>query len=365
MKAKLLINLVFFLVIGSISFAQSPVIKLPLIVSDDAGSQKELYFGLDPSATDTLDKSLGEQELPPFPPAGIFEVRFIGNEISLPKLGLGAYNDFRQGQADLDSTIIHELQYQVGSGSKIIIKWNLPKGITGLLQDLFSGIVINKPMAKMDSLIVDNPGALFKLKMFISYTGIPFTPLLVSPVDRAENIAVDTMLVWKASVGTVLYSLQVAKDSAFTNLVIDQPAISDTSFQVASLLYLTTYFWRVSATNDNGSSDWSEVWQFTTARETAVGHQYIGSPFEYGLDQNYPNPFNPATTIRFSIPELTKVSLKVYDLLGREIVTLINREMEPGEYHLIFKANELPTGIYSYRLDTGQFVKQRRMILVK
>ena len=365
MKAKSLINLVFFLVIGSISFAQAPAIKLPLIVSDDAGSQKELYFGLDPIATDSLDKSLGEQELPPFPPTGNFEARFIGDEISLPKLGLGTYTDFRHGEADLDSTITHELQYQVGSGSKIIVKWNLPKGITGLLQDLFGGIFINKPMEKIDSLIVDKPGAFSKLKMLIRYTGIPFTPMLLSPLDHAENISVDTFLVWKASAGTISYSLQVAEDPTFTNLVIDQPTIGDTSFPVSSLQYLTTYFWRVSATNDNGSSDWSEVWQFTTGQETAIKQWDAVTPLDYHLYQNFPNPFNPSTTIRFSIPELTRVSLKVFDLLGREIFTLINRVMQPGEHYVLFESNELPNGAYIYRLNAGQFVGQRKMIVVK
>ena len=162
-----------------------------------------------------------------------------------------------------------------------------------------------------------------------------------------------------------MYSLQVAKDSVFTNLVIDQAAVVDTSFSVSSLQYQTTYYWRVSATNEKGSSDWSEVWRFVTGKQTAIEQWKAVSPSKYNLYQNYPNPFNPSTTIRFSLPELTKVSLKVYDVLGREIFTLINKEMQKGEHRVVFEANDLPNGVYVYCLNAGQFVKLRKMIVAK
>lgn len=365
MRSKYVFAFISILLVSNIILAQSPAIKLPLIVSDGTGSKKELYFGIDPAAADSLDKTLGEQELPPFPPAGIFEARFIGEDISLPKLGLGTYNDFRHGEANLDSTLIHELQYQVGSGSKIIIKWSLPKGIKGLLQDLFGGIIVNKSMAGMDSLIVDNPGALFKLRMFITYTGIPLAPKLVSPVNDSSNVYLNPGLFWHPSRTAESYRLQIASASHFSFLVLDKSGITDTAFGMSDLEKYTSYYWRVNATSVKGTSDWSEVWHFMTGVETSVLQFEKSAPVKFDLAQNYPNPFNPSTIIRFVLPQQAKVKLQVFDLLGREIAVLIDEEMQPGEHQVECKLNHSPNGVYIYRLSAGHFVQQRKMVLLK
>jgi hypothetical protein len=89
------------------------------------------------------------------------------------------------------------------------------------------------------------------------------------------------------------------------------------------------------------------------------------TPVEYNLAQNYPNPFNPTTTIRYSIPKQSLVSLKVYDILGREIVTLINEEKPAGKYEVKFNAAGLSSGIYFYTINAGSFVETKKMILMK
>jgi hypothetical protein len=83
------------------------------------------------------------------------------------------------------------------------------------------------------------------------------------------------------------------------------------------------------------------------------------------LSQNYPNPFNPSTTIKYSVPELSFVKIKVFNLLGQEIVELINEELQTGNYEVSFDATNLPTGIYFYRMEAGNFVQTRKMILMK
>jgi hypothetical protein len=88
-------------------------------------------------------------------------------------------------------------------------------------------------------------------------------------------------------------------------------------------------------------------------------------PTEYALYQNYPNPFNPSTTIEFDIPERTNVKLVVYDILGREVETLIDKELEPGKYKLNFNATNLPSGVYFYTLRTPKFTKTNKMLLIK
>lgn len=87
--------------------------------------------------------------------------------------------------------------------------------------------------------------------------------------------------------------------------------------------------------------------------------------FKFNLIQNFPNPFNPSTKISYTIPEKGNVSLKVINLLGEQVVELVNGEMEAGNYDITFNASNLPTGTYFYRLQTGDFVQTRKMILLR
>jgi hypothetical protein len=88
-------------------------------------------------------------------------------------------------------------------------------------------------------------------------------------------------------------------------------------------------------------------------------------PTEYGLDQNYPNPFNPSTTINYQLPEKNHVSLRIYDILGNLVTTLIEQEMEPGFYSVNWNAVSLASGVYIYRLISGSFVSTKKLMLMK
>jgi hypothetical protein len=83
------------------------------------------------------------------------------------------------------------------------------------------------------------------------------------------------------------------------------------------------------------------------------------------LSQNYPNPFNPSTKISYTLPNSEIVKIKVFDLLGEEIITLVNEEKEAGNYEITFNASSLPSGVYLYRLQFGSFVQTRKAILLK
>jgi hypothetical protein len=85
----------------------------------------------------------------------------------------------------------------------------------------------------------------------------------------------------------------------------------------------------------------------------------------YGLQQNYPNPFNPSTRIKFSIPQSEFVSLKVFDILGNEVATLVNEQRAPGAYEVSFDAGNLASGVYVYTLTAGDFVQTRKLMLMK
>jgi hypothetical protein len=91
-------------------------------------------------------------------------------------------------------------------------------------------------------------------------------------------------------------------------------------------------------------------------------------PLNFELYQNYPNPFNPATNIKYRIPDNSYVTLKIYDILGKEIVTLVNEKQNAGEYSVMFNSNGLPSGIYFYKVFCSgkeYFTNVKRMVLIK
>ena len=90
-----------------------------------------------------------------------------------------------------------------------------------------------------------------------------------------------------------------------------------------------------------------------------------GLPADYALDQNYPNPFNPATTISFSLPSKSFVSLKVFDALGRVVSTLVLEELPAGTYSRQWNAADLPSGMYFYRLQAGTFTETKKLLLLR
>ena len=84
----------------------------------------------------------------------------------------------------------------------------------------------------------------------------------------------------------------------------------------------------------------------------------------FHLEQNYPNPFNPTSTIRYSIPKQSFVTLKVYNILGQEVATLVNAVRKAGSYSIVFNASTIPSGVYVYTLATDEFVSTKKMTLI-
>jgi len=116
----------------------------------------------------------------------------------------------------------------------------------------------------------------------------------------------------------------------------------------------------------------SERWKRGTSSSLAgasfvkiVGGPLSAKPEEYSLDQNYPNPFNPTTSFRYSLPAESHVTLRIYDVLGREVAKLVDAIESPGNKVVAFEASFLPTGVYFYRLQAGRFVDVKKMVLTK
>ena len=97
----------------------------------------------------------------------------------------------------------------------------------------------------------------------------------------------------------------------------------------------------------------------------SVRDDRAGIPQQFLLEQNYPNPFNPSTTIGFSVPVSGFVSLKVFDMIGKEVASLVNENLAAGRYTVAFSARTLPSGMYFYQLRNGATVETKRMVVVK
>jgi len=113
-----------------------------------------------------------------------------------------------------------------------------------------------------------------------------------------------------------------------------------------------------------GAKD-STSWTFKVYAITDVTIDQPGLPDRFVLAQNYPNPFNPSTTIRFSIPERAYVSLIIFDVLGNEVETLVSAPLSPGVHSVRWNAASFANGTYFYRLQAGDFVQTKKLILLK
>jgi hypothetical protein len=96
-----------------------------------------------------------------------------------------------------------------------------------------------------------------------------------------------------------------------------------------------------------------------------IDDETTGIIFHYSLDNNYPNPFNPTTTINYSLASSGKVNISVYNILGQEVATLINKYQHAGEHRVAWNGHGLSSGVYIYRLRSNDFVQTKKMMLMK
>jgi len=206
---------------------------------------------------------------------------------------------------------------------------------------------------------------------FKTIVAVPASPLLSSPLSGVTVSAVPLKFIWYAVVGAANYKLQISKDIAFSTIVYDSSSITDTSVVLRTFDDKTTYYWRVYAINAGGSSASSTVWNFKTLL-TAIDEINNPLPTSYTLLQNYPNPFNPTTNIKFGVPENSSVKIVIYDIIGREVATLVNENYTPGYYTMPFNATTLASGMYIYRMtsqslngDQKLFTNTKKFMLLK
>jgi len=191
----------------------------------------------------------------------------------------------------------------------------------------------------------------------------PIAVTLLHPQNEQKAVSINDTLQWRNNKWIEDYRIIISTEPIAVGLVIDS-TISDTIFVFESMENGTTYYWSVEPIHKIGESGQSDTWKFSTVSATYSGN--VNKPFDFHLHQNIPNPFNPETVIRFDIPaDGVHVRLTVYDMLGRQVVTLIDEMRDAGRYEVNFDAGRLSTGAYVYRLEAGNLVMTRKMMLLK
>jgi hypothetical protein len=325
---------------------------------------RKLYFGLDPTATDSIDTHLGESALPPFPPPGAFEARYILPENNFSGT-LSSYSDFRFAELPFTGQIEWRLAYQPGVGDTITIIWDFPTYLTGTLLDIFNGTLINVSMADSGSFTVNDPFLFNQLKMLIDF-------------DNALPVELNF---FTASAGVDRVTLNWSTAAELNNYGFEIQRSEEVSNAPGNRNWHTIGF-----VNGFGTTTENKNYTFTD-RNPLNGISYyrlkqvdfdgtfrlydevrveVNTVTEYALEQNYPNPFNPSTVIEFSLPEdVSNVKLSIYNALGEKVAKLVNSSLTAGKYQYQWNAQNFATGMYIYELRADKFVAIRKMLLIK
>jgi photosystem II stability/assembly factor-like uncharacterized protein len=194
---------------------------------------------------------------------------------------------------------------------------------------------------------------------------LPSAPVLVFPLNNAINVPVNTTFRWNQVTNARHYTIQISTVPNFA-VITDSVTVDTNLYNVpyGKLLNAITYFWRVNGSNAIGTGAWSAVWTFSTL-PTGLIQISTSVPKEYKVFDAYPNPFNPSTKISFQLPVVSSSSLKIFDITGKEVATLLNEKLNAGTYTVDWNASEFPSGVYFYRLTAEGYGETKRMTLIK
>ncbi len=197
---------------------------------------------------------------------------------------------------------------------------------------------------------------------FTTIAAAPGAPTLISPANNAVIDSLKTTLTWSAVTTATSYRVQVGSDPNFTTPIKDT-VVTTESLAISFLQDNDQYFWRVYAINAGGQTV-SIIFSFSV-EITGIKEDLSGIPSNFNLYQNFPNPFNPSTIIRYDIAKEGMVSIKIYNIIGKEISTLVNANKQAGKYYVTFDASHLPSGLYICTIKTKDFSSVRKLMLLK
>jgi hypothetical protein len=334
-------------------------------------NSQSLTFGYDPYGTNGFDPQLGETEIPQVPP-GQFGVRF-----QLPTdTSIYTIKDIRLGCGQpFYYEYLIDLSYETGSNTiNVFWGWEWPL-MSILFKNPFNGDTLAQYEMFTDSTHFIIPPLLEKIAVYVGYDGPIGWPQydLISPnggdtLTAGQYHTISWMTNgWWLSSAKLEYSIDAGKNWTIITDSLPPPNPS--------------YLWLIPTLSSDSClvrvgdypcyCDVSDS-LFAIAYPVLVESESRFS-VEFSLSQNYPNPFNPCTKIKYTIPSVTLrqaqsdilVTIKVYDVLGNEVATLVNEEKPAGEYEVEFNAASLPSGIYFYQFVARNYVQTRKMVILK
>ncbi|GJQ63062.1 MAG: hypothetical protein SCALA702_21150 [Melioribacteraceae bacterium] len=334
---------------------------ISVATADGAAGSYGLMLGIDPAATDGIDSDLGETELPPLPPAGVYDARMI-----LPDGTTGSPADYRTGDNNYTGQVTYTLKYQLGDGgTSMTLDVDIPEipgTVTMTVQDPFGGVLVNEVVNEGGGQVVVTNTSLTELKLIVDYNA----PIPVELSSFAANVVGETIqLAWETATETNNKGFEVERSEdgeSFTKVgymdgngtTSEKQSYTFTDHHAVS----GTYYYRLRQVDFDGTSSYSD----------AVEVDFV--PTEYSLGQNYPNPFNPSTRIKFAVPVDSKVTVTLYNMLGQKVKDVVSRSYSVGLHKVDFNAGELSSGMYIYSItalgvDGSNFVDTKKMMLMK
>ena len=190
----------------------------------------------------------------------------------------------------------------------------------------------------------------------------PNAPILEYPPNNATGISINPLLDWQSGGGCEAIQYWIELYDGLGTCIFSN-STDRTQQRVGPLSYNATYSWKVYAENSVGDGPYSPEWCFTTETGTGIGEDHGEIPSEFALKPPYPNPFNAMTRIAFDLPESGIVRLKINDMLGREVETLVDGPIAAGAHEVVWHAEGLTSGIYLCRLEAGGFADTKKIIL--
>jgi hypothetical protein len=268
------------------------------------------------------------------------------------------------------------------NGRKVSLTWSqvvsLPGAAierkSGIPSDTSSyqliGVITNGSIGYVDSTVMDSSVYTYRVwgdrytNESTAYVFYPIPVELISFTSRVEDNNVSLIWITASEINNSGFEIERSHTSTSLSMtkwekigfiegkgtITEQQFYSFTDKNLAA----GKYQYRLKQIDFDGSFDYSEIVEIE-----------VGVPDEFSLSQNYPNPFNPTTSIEYRIGNIEKVSLKVYDMLGRKVATLVNEIKEPGIYEVKFDSGNLSSGIYYYTLEAGNFRDIKKSILLK
>lgn len=186
---------------------------------------------------------------------------------------------------------------------------------------------------------------------------VPSAPVLLSPANGATDQPVLLTLIWNRDTLAAGYHVQVAIDSVLSSLFADDSTLVDTLVSLGGFDSSGTYYWRVRAKNAGGASAWSEVRSFTTVTSGVLPYQ-PSLPTAFSI-KSYPHQ------LRYTLPQSCRVSVRYFNLRGRQVASLVNRVQGPGYYTLQIDRTLLSSGVYLRVFEAGNFVRKELTSVVR